>query len=66
MGWKEIMHYGLLRPGKTIDSNVNCQQLTELPKPWKNEPKLVNRKKKASYSTIGTSDHIIDSYPAKV
>lgn len=43
--WKGIVHYELLPPGKTIDSDLYCQQLMRLKEALeKNRPELVNRK----------------------
>ena len=33
--WKEIVHYELSPPGKTIDSDLYCQQLMKLKKLWR-------------------------------
>jgi len=43
--WKEIVHYELLPPGQTINSNIYCQQLEKLRQAiWRKRPELINRK----------------------
>ncbi|GBP79381.1 Mariner Mos1 transposase [Eumeta japonica] len=43
--WKDIIHYELLPPGKTINSNLYCQQLIRLKQEVeKTRSELCNRK----------------------
>jgi len=50
--WKGIVHYELLPPGQTIDSNLYCQQLERLRQAIeKKRPELINRKASSSITT---------------
>ncbi|KAJ0173872.1 hypothetical protein K1T71_011021 [Dendrolimus kikuchii] len=43
--WKGIIHYELLPPGRTIDSELYCEQLTRLKqKVERKRPELINRR----------------------
>ncbi|GBP47158.1 Histone-lysine N-methyltransferase SETMAR [Eumeta japonica] len=43
--WKGVIHYELLPPGKTISSDLYCQQLMRLEQELeKKRPKLINSK----------------------
>ncbi|GBP66137.1 Mariner Mos1 transposase [Eumeta japonica] len=60
--WKGIIHYELLPPDKTINSNLSCQQLVRLKQVEKERPELINKKRvyfhAAKFSTISTSGYL--------
>ncbi|GBP83681.1 hypothetical protein EVAR_57081_1 [Eumeta japonica] len=52
--WKGIIHYELLPPGKTINSNLYCQQLMRLKQEVvKKRPKFITRKLMAWLTASG-------------